>query len=230
MNFNTSDPLNALALDRVIRDSILNMGPPILTSCIGIAEMKVHSLYKDLGFTKMAQYIKGLTEEKRITKGKIYRWLYIGQEYLKYRETLEEIGFNNNHGPSKLLFLERALANREREDVLIKIKTLSCRDFSSYALGQSRDLNVPGPKKTNRKGLIIIKGKAAIRINPNLDNDSFNFLKRINRIAGKAIKDGEKVYYIRVKNIEEFERYERAFNKLIRRLRKKSPEPKLNTY
>ena len=200
---------SAWDLDRQIRDGMPVRGTALLSTCIGLAIINEHRLYKVLGFKNMAQYTIALSGEKAIKRSRIYGWLRIGQIYLKYQDELEEINFNNSHRPSKLHHLERALLSRERDDVFDKLISLSYDNFVSYSGGKRR---------SNTRKRFVYDDLF-------LDKEAKNYLKKINRLALDAIKEGERVFFLRVKDRDEFERFNRAFNRLIRKLRKGTNNP-----
>ena len=169
----------------------------------------------------MRQYKIKLSNELGIKAGRLTGWTTTGTIYLKYRNDLEKSGFNESHELSKLRLLSKALELYDKNDVYKKIITLSYKEFSIYASGNKNNSLVAeeNPAQSNT-GIFSLKGKAALTINPKIDPEIFSYLVRVNTLAFTAIRKKEKVFFIRVKDREEFDRFERALNRLIRRLRK----------
>ena len=46
----------------------------------------------------------------------LLRWLNIGEMYLKYRSDLEKVGFSDADGPTKLIYMDHALAKNDKND------------------------------------------------------------------------------------------------------------------
>ena len=218
--------------DRFIREAMNAMSFPILLAGIELVNIKVKELYKDLGYKSMNQYISQLSQDKKKSVGRIYSWLNIGQIYYKHQNDLKAIDFCEEDGPSKLLVLEQALIGRKTKEVFHNIKNLSYRDFLFYAQenkllssiteGVTEDVAADNGKNGSPGGKVHVNGKWAVKINPDLDEQTFSFLNRINLIAKDALEDGEKVYYLRVKDEHEYRLYEKALNNLIQKLRRKT--------
>ena len=120
-------------IDQGIKDTIKGVRLSILTMGIGLARIKSENLFKKLKFRNMSAYVDGLCEETKMERSCIYGWLGMGEAYIKYRSELEMIGFTDQDGPSKLPYLERALAVGEKDEVFNKLKEMSLREFADYA-------------------------------------------------------------------------------------------------
>ena len=122
-------------IDAGIRDTIRGIRLSHLAMGISLAKIKNNRLFKMLGFVNIKEYVLSLSNDYKTESSSIYTWLRVGEVYLKYNQDLNEIGFNDNDGPIKLLFLECALENRNKEDVLNNIKTMTVREFRKYSRG-----------------------------------------------------------------------------------------------
>jgi hypothetical protein len=210
----------AAEIDKKLRDSIKSTRLSILAMGLGLARMKTGHLYRELGFECIAQYIHRLCDDTKMDRTSIYRWLYIGKAYLKYQYDLEQIGFTDNDGPSKLPYLEQALENHEKQEVYDKIKTMSVREFETFSKGNAESSSGARKFVTVRGHRVFVGGRLAVKINRKLDIKSYTFFRKIVRIAGKAMEDGDILLPVRLRDMSEVVRYERASRKLISRLRK----------
>ena len=181
---------DAADIDRGIRNSLKGIRLSILAMGFGLAKIKKYGLYKDLNCTSMIEYINRLCEETKMYRGSIYNWLYIGEAYIKYRNDLEQVGFTDNDGPSKLPYLERALAVNQRQDVFNNVKNMSLREFISFAKSQGETGTAAAADKrtvTFRGNTILIDGKPAIKISKKLDSETSSYLKKVLRAACESL-------------------------------------------
>ena len=144
---------------------------------------------------------------------------------LYYEKDLKEAGFGEEHGLSKLRLLKKALEKNEKEDVYRNFLTLSYNELLSYIQDENNTMavsknnqDIKNPKTENT--VFTMNGKTAITINKDIDQKNYAYLVRICQYAIKAIRRGEKIFYMSVKNMEEFELFESAFKKLLRQLRR----------
>ena len=211
---------DAAEIDRGIRDCIKGIRLSILAMGLGLAKIRVKSLYRDLGYQNMSQYIQRLCDDTKMDRSSIYNWLYIGDAYIKYQNDLEQIGFNDSDGPTKLPYLERALETNEKQNVFDNIKNMTVREFAEFSKGSPEE--VPGlvPFVKVRRGRVYAGGKLAVKINRRLDKRTYNYLRKIMCIAGKAMEEGDLVFFVRLRNRDEMRRYEQSSKQLISKLRK----------
>ena len=85
---------DAEEIDTGIRKTIMDVRLSILAMGLGLAKIKSESLYKDLGFRSMLEYIDDLSAGTKMNRSGIYNWLYIGEAYIKYKDELDRIGFS----------------------------------------------------------------------------------------------------------------------------------------
>ena len=209
-------PGEAGDIDRGIRDTIKNIRLSILAMGMGLAKMRAKNLFRDLGFQSMTQYIQRLCDETKMDQRSVFNWLYIGEAYIKYQNDLEQIGFDDSDGPTKLPFLEQALEKNEKHDVFDNIKNMTVRDFITFSKGGS-DVK---PFITVREGSIYINGVLAVKINKRLDKSTFTYFGKVNRIAGKTIEEGGILYPVRLRDRDELRRYQNASRYLLEKIRK----------
>ena len=123
----------AAEIDKRIRSSIKSIRLSVLAMGLGLARIKTRQLYKELGYDSIAHYIQKLCDDTKMDRTNIYKWLYIGKAYLKYQNDLEQIGFNDSDGPTKLPYLERALEANQKKEVFEKVKIMSFREFVAFS-------------------------------------------------------------------------------------------------
>jgi len=138
-----------LGIIRGLDQSILHIG-------LALDQIRKDKLHKDLGYRFMSHYIQDLCETTSKDRSSIYSWLKMGEVYNKHKKDLEKAGFGPRD-PSKLLYLERALAKYPKKEVYANLKTMSQRKFAAYARGKETvlkentlDLTAPGPQTSIR--------------------------------------------------------------------------------
>jgi hypothetical protein len=129
---------NAAEIDRGIRETVKGIRLSILAVGVGLAKIKAQGLYIDLNYHSMAQYLESLCEQTRMDRSSLHNWLYIGEAYLKYRKELERVGFSDEDGPTKLPYVDRAMAIYRKQDVFRAVKDMSLRQFISFSRGGRR--------------------------------------------------------------------------------------------
>ena len=127
--------LNAEDIDRGIRDTIQGIHRSILGIALALANIKANKLFITLGFKSMTAYIIRLSGDICLDRSGVFNWLYIGEAYTRHKSELERAGFTDSDGLTKLPYLERALGVNKKREVFKNIKTMSVREFVSYAKG-----------------------------------------------------------------------------------------------
>jgi hypothetical protein len=210
---------DAMDIDRGIRETIKGIRLSILAMGLGLAKIKEHCLYRELGFSSMAQYIQKLCDDTKMNQSSVFNWLYVGEAYQKYRNDLEQIDFNDSDGPTKLPYLERALGIYQKQEVFDKLKNLSVREFAAFSKG-SAEKEAVAPYVTVRGNRVYVDGIPAVKINRRLGRRAFAYFKKVISIAGKAMEEGEIITLVRLRDRDEALRYEQASRRLIEKLRK----------
>ena len=170
---------DAAEIDRGIRDSIKGIRLSILAMGLGLAKIRAKSLYRDLGYQSMSQYIQRLCDDTKMDRSSIYNWLYVGDAYIKYQNDLEQIGFNDSDGPTKLPYLERALEMNEKQNVFNNIKEMTLRDFIAFSKGSPEEDSSLVPYVKVRRGKVYAGGRLAVKINRRLDKRTYAYLKKL---------------------------------------------------
>lgn len=219
LDFASSD--NAAEIDSGIREIIKGMRLSILALGIGLAKIKANGLYRDLKFKNMSQYIEQLCGETKMERSSIFTWMYIGEAYCNFRSDLEGIGFSDSDGPSKLLYLDRALVSNRKQDVLNNIKNMSVREFAAFAKAETVKSVAAAPLVEIRGNTVCIDGKLALIISNKLDRRHYTYFKKIIRIACEVYEEQGAILMVRLNNMKEVRRLRPAVKRLKEKMRKK---------
>ena len=211
---------DAAEIDMGIRNTIIGVRLSILTMGLGLAKIKSKGLFKALGFKSMLAYIDNLSNDTKMNRSGIYNWLYIGEAYIKYRSELEQIGFSESDGPTKLPYLERALAVREKEEVFDKIKNMSLREFIDFAKGGRTDSSDDAPYIVIKGNVVYIQGKRAIIVSKKLGRKTTNYLMKVIEVACDALEKGGRIMPVFLRNKKESERFKQAYSRIMAELRR----------
>jgi len=210
---------DAAEIDAGIRDTIKGVRLSILAMGLGLARLKEKELYIDLDYHSMNDYLEKLCDDMQIDKTTVYSWLHIGEAYIKYKKELEKIKFSDEDGPTKLLFVDRALEYHEKSVVLKNVKEMSYRKFKEFSKG---DEAPPPPSKIKVVGNKIYIGRElAVSLAEKLDPQTRSYLEKITVQAGEALEAGEILYTTRLYDKEELRRFERGAEKLKKDIRGK---------
>ena len=219
----SEDPVK---LDQGIRDTIRGVGHSILCIGIGLVRMKSEKYFIKLKYKNMSAYINGLAKDLKMDTSSIYNRLRIGKTYLKYREELENIGFDAGDGVSKLPYLERALAKRPKEEVFLSLMAMGQREFMDYARSQPgekpvSDKNLKFQKWELRGYILYIDGKRAIILNKDLDEKTIRMLLAAMRASCRALEREGVILAVHLNNNEELRRFARIAKRERKKMREK---------
>ena len=215
---NSEDPAE---IDAGIRETIRGIHFSILAMGLGLVKIKTRRLYKSLGYSSMGEYIASVSNETKMDRSNIYRWLKIGEAYLKYRTELEESGFSESHGPVKLRFLEQALTTGSKEEVFDNIKNMSLREFIDFAKGGGAELSGDMPLVFKKGNVIYIRGKRAIIVNKNLGGRTTNYFMKVIAAACEALEKGGRIMPVFLRNKREEERFNLIYDRIMAEIRRK---------
>jgi hypothetical protein len=210
---------NAQEIDTGIRETIKGIRLSILAMGIGLAKIKAQGLYIDLRYRSMAKYIEQLGEDTGMERSTIFNWLYIGEAFIKHRQELEKVGFNDEDGPTKLPFIDRALAISPKKEVFRAVKEMSLRQFVSFSRGEA-----PGEPATEsdiriKGNQVFMGGRLAVTLDEGLDQKTRDYLGNVIVEAGRALEAREVILLVRLYDMEELRRFERAADKLKKEMR-----------
>ena len=207
-------------IDRGMRETVKGVRFSILTMGLGLARIKSEDSFKKLKFRSMSAYVNRFCEDTKMDRSSIYGWLGIGEAYIKYRSELEMIGFSDSNGPSKLPYLERALAVSHKDEVFKNLMNMTQQDFIDFSKGETAGAASDAPYIINKGSVVYIKGKRAIIINKNLGKKTSNFLMKVVEAACKALEKGGYIMPVVLRNKREVERFKKAYSRIMAEVRK----------
>jgi len=121
--------------------------------CIALAQIKKKELYRQIKINNFKEYLK----RKRIpfNYSTALDYSIIGEMFLKYKNELESVHFNEEDGLQKLLLLEKGLKNNKEHPqyVFRKIREDSFRDFKLFVNNNGRKES----KQTLRKKIFNLQ-------------------------------------------------------------------------
>jgi hypothetical protein len=207
-------------IDAGIRETIKGVRLSILAVGIGLAKIKARGLYIDLHHHSMAKYIESLCDEFQMERSGLHNWLYIGEAFLKYRKDLEKIGFSDADGPTKLPYVNRALALYQKKDVFRAVKDMSLRQFISFSRGEASAAPEESAVRV-RGNQVWIGDRLAVTLDEGLDPKTRGYLEEVIVEAGRALEAREVILPVRLYDMDELRRFARAAEKLKKELRGK---------
>jgi hypothetical protein len=211
---------NAREIDTGIRETIKGIRLSILAMGIGLAKIKDKGLFVDLNYHSMAKYIERLADDTGMDRSGIFNWLYIGEAYIAYATELENVGFTDKDGPTKLPYVARALERHPKCEVFENVKNMSRRAFIEYAKRNGEAPPPVPPSKIRVEGDKIYVGeKLAVTLAEELDPKTKEYLTAVTVEAGEALEAGEVILPIRLYDMEELRRFEGAADKLKKEMR-----------
>jgi hypothetical protein len=208
---------SAVEIDTGIRETIRGVRMSILAMGLGLAKLKERGLYTDLRFHSMNDYLERLCDDMQIDKTTVYTWLHIGETYSKYKKELEKIRFSDEDGPTKLLFVPRALEYHEKNVVIRNVKEMSYREFKEFS--KVEEAATPSSKIKVIGNQIFVGKKLAVTLADDLDPKTRGYLEKITVQAGEALEAGEVLYTIRLYDMDEMRRFTAAASRLIKTMR-----------
>ena len=227
MNSGASAKATAEALSGGILDTIKAIDHSILSIGLSLVTIKTEKLFKELGFRHMSAYVFYLAAQSKRDRSSIYKWLQIGEIYIKYQAELEKAGFSGNDSPTKLPYLERALMNNPKDEVFINIKEMTQRAFSAFAkssdfanagdfaLAKSNDFTkAPDISKVNTFEMsdswghsFFYRGIEAARVNKILPRRIYSMLVPAIRLSFNALDRRSYVVAVHLENYQEYIRF-----------------------
>ena len=132
----------------------------------------------------------------------------------KYENELNTVGFSDNDGPTKLPYLDRALAVREKQDVFEKIKTMSLREFVNFSKGDPDKPSADEPYVSINGNIVYIEGRRAIILNKDLGKRNTAYFKKVINVACEALDKGGVIVPVFMRNMKDARRFIRAVNRI----------------
>jgi len=213
---NSDDPAE---IDNGIRDTIKGFRLSVLAMGLGLVKIKSNKLFIKLGYKNMTKYLEGLSEDTKTERSSIYNWLSIGEAYIKYKNELDTIGFSDSDSPTKLPYLKRALAVREKQEVFGSIKKMSLREFINFSKGEIIEPPADMPYVNINGNIVYIEGKRAIILNKDLGRKTSAYFQKVINVACEALEKGGVIVPIYVRNMKEARRLQRAAERMKAKIR-----------
>ena len=208
---------DAAEIDAGIRDTIKGVRLSILAMGMGLARLKEKGLFIDLNYHSMNDYLEKLCDDMQIERSTAHNWLYIGEAYAKYQREFERIEFSDADGPTKLLYVNRALEIHEKREVFRKVKEATLREFIVFSKGESA---APKPSRVKVVGNKLYVGKKlAVTLADELDPETRAYFTKIIVAAGEALEAGEVLYATRLYDMGELRRFERGAERMKKEMR-----------
>ena len=209
---------DAASLNAGILDTIKSVDNSILSIGLGLVRIKTEKLYRELGFRNMTAYVFYLTEQSKRNRSSIFKWLQIGEIYIKHKVDLEATGFGGNDSPTKLPYLERALRGNPKDEVFNNIKGMTQRAFTEYAKNEGADpikstVNAEDNNiEKNQSNEIVdnwghsfyYKGKESVRVYKNLPQRILKMLVPAIRLSFNALDKRSYVVAVHLDNYKEY--------------------------
>ena len=187
----------------------------LLSIGLGLVKIKEDSLFKTLGFKNMSAYVLYLAHITGKDRSSIYKWLQIGELYLKYQEQLGKAGFTGKDGLTKLSYLERALENNPEEEVYHNIVGMTHREFAGYARSVVESEGIEGEKPeeetkeyTDEWGYrFMYREREAVRVHKDIGRRVLKILLPSIRLAFNALDRKGYVVAVHLDTLREYEKY-----------------------
>ena len=231
----------AADIDRELRDTVKSMQLSILTMGIRLTRIKEERLYRELGFRSLSGYITKLSIECKMDRSSFFKWLSIGEAWRKYHHELEQIGFNDSDGPTKLPYIGRALEKMRKEEVFDNIKDMSVREFKALAgfharkspafgstaesktgkPGEEKRIKAIGEKLIVQGNLVLIGGRQAMTLSSSLGKRTYAYFKKVILAAGKALENGGVILPVVLADMKEARCFAPIVSRMKMEMRKK---------
>jgi hypothetical protein len=214
---NSTDPH---VIDKGIHEAIKGIKVSILAISIALYRMDVGGSYVDLGCRSFREYARRLSADTGMSLGAFNYYKYIGQAYIKHRIELESVGFSEEDGPTKLPYLDRALANRPKKEVYKNIVSMSKNDFDRWSKGPSKEPELIDAVQVEVKDDILLAGdKPLATFSPDVASDDRKYYEGILLAAAKAHKNGDLLGTFQVYDESELHAMQRVINRELKNLR-----------
>jgi hypothetical protein len=213
---------NATEVDAGIREGIRGMKLSILYMGIALYRTNVAGYFIDLGFKRFGEYIDKLVEDTGMSRANFYNWTYIGEAFVTHRAELEKVRFSDGDGPTKLPFLDRALANRPKRDVYRNLISMSRRQFEEWSKGDpesSSKCNYTNVKLNN--GQVYAGDTPLISFAESLSPVDKRYYEGVIKAAVEAKENNEVVGVYRFYDEGERRVFDRIYNRELKALRAK---------
>ena len=205
--------LDPIYLNEWILDTLKTVENSILSVGLNLVKIRDNRLYEMLGYKNMSAYVRYLVNESQKDRSSIYKWLQIGEVYIKYREKLMEIGFSSKNGLMKLPYLEKALENKPHKEVYENIMNMKHGEFSRYARSiVDKNISETEEKTEGETELIeeeycftyIYRGEVAVKVYKSLGENGLEKMHPAVRLAFNMLERGTYVLAVHLNTAKEW--------------------------
>jgi hypothetical protein len=213
---------NATEVDAGIREGIRGVKLSILYMGVALYRTNVAGYFIDLGFKKFGEYIDKLVEDTGMSRANLYNWTYIGEAFVTHRADLEKIGFSDDDGPTKLPFLDRALANRSKREVYRNLISMSRRQFEEWSKGNPEILSKYSYTNVEINNGQVYAGDAPlISFAENLTLEDKQYYEGVVKAAVEARENNEVIGVYRFYDEDERRLFDRIYSRELKAIRAK---------
>ena len=232
-----SEIMDPVMVNGNILDTIKTAELSILSLGLDLVKIRNYRLYEGLGHKNFSSYVLYLVTESQKTRSSIYKWLKIGEIYLKYQDKLIEIGFRPKDSLTKLPYLERALKNKPQKEVYDNLMKMKQREFSKYArsitennsetLESTEEITEENFEETVAEWgyIFTYKGKKAVWVNNQIGKNFLDKMLPAVRLAYNMLRRGTFVLAVHLDTVKEWRLFKpiavRARKELKRKLKQK---------
>ena len=205
-----------------ILDTIKTTELSILSLGLDLLKIRNYRLYEGLGHKNFSAYVQYLVTESQKTRSSIYKWLKIGEVYLKYEDKLIQIGFSPKDGLTKLPYLERALKNKSHQEVYDNLMKMKQREFANYARSIAENTAKNVEETEEEWGYrFSYKGKEAVWINRKIGKNFLDKMLRSIRLAFNILERRTYVLAIHLDTAQEWRLFKPMAIKARKELKRK---------
>ena len=208
-----------------ILDTIKTTELSILSLGLDLVKIRNYRLHEGLGHKNFSAYVQYLVTESQKTRSSIYKWLKIGEVYLKYEDKLLEIGFSPKDGLTKLPYLERALKNNSHKEVYDNLMKMKQRAFANYArsITEENETEVKIEEETEEEWGIkfTYRGIEAVRVNKAIGKSAFAMIVSGIRLAIRVLEKRTYVWVVNLNNKKEWRLFKPVVIKAREELRRR---------
>ena len=223
LDFVNSD--NPEEIDRGIRAAIGGINLSILSIGIGLFRIKSEGLFKGLKCRNLGEYLDGLSKDTKKDKSTLYGWYSIGKAFIRHQEDLEQIGFSDKNGPTKLPYLDRALTRGDKDEVYKNLLNMPHNEFMYYAKSGKSKESGQNLYWENRGNIFYHRGLRAVIVNKSLSKRKTRMLKSAVALAFRALENKGHIVAVHLRNPKEARRFKIEALRIRTEMRRKSKGP-----
>ena len=217
-----SEIMDPVMVNGNILDTIKTAELSILSLGLDLVKIRNHRLYEDLGHKNFSAYVQYLVTESQKTRSSIYKWLKIGEVYLKYKDKLLEIGFSPRDSLTKLPYLERALKNKPQKEVYDNLMKMKQKEFSKYARSITENTSkIVEETEDEYCYTFYYEEKEAVKVYKSMGENGINKMLPAVRLAFNMLKRGTFVWAVHLDTVKEWRMFKPMAIKARKEIKRK---------